>query len=76
MTKAVRLSGVLVAAACILTPLVPVREASAVSVPKDALYVPGEVVVVFRARGRLTSPLMRARALACRYLSVLSVRVS
>lgn len=64
MTKAVRLSGVVVAAACLLALLVPVCEASAVAVPEDALYVPGEVVVVFRARGRLTSPLMDARNLA------------
>jgi subtilisin family serine protease len=66
MKRAVRLFGALVATALSWAAFAPARSVSAVSLPKDALYVPGEVVVVFRSRGRLTSPLAQARTLARR----------
>jgi subtilisin family serine protease len=64
MKRAVRLFGASVAAVLAWATLAPTCEAFADTIPKDALYVPGEVVVVFRNRGRLTSPLAQARALA------------
>jgi subtilisin family serine protease len=66
MMRAGRLFGASVAAVLVWATLAPAREALADSVSKDALYVPGEVVVVFRDRGRLTNSVAQARALARR----------
>jgi hypothetical protein len=51
MKRAVRLFGASVAAMLAWATLAPRWEALADTVPKDALYVPGEVVVVFRTGG-------------------------
>ena len=64
MKNAVSLFGASVAAALVLTTLVPIRGADAAPMPEDALFVPGEVVVVFRDRGRPTRTLDQARSLA------------
>ena len=64
MKRAVRLFGASVAAVLVWATLAPTCEAVADTIPKDALYVPGEVVVVFRDRGRLTNSVAQARALA------------
>src|SRR5512138_3392911 len=64
MRRALKLSGVFIAAVLAGTTLAQTGTAAAAVIPKGATYVPGEVIVVMRSQGRLTSPLLQARALA------------
>lgn len=64
MSRLMKLSDAFVAVVLSLTALATARTAEAAAIPKDALYVPGEVVIVLRGQGRPASPLVLARALA------------